>query len=141
MKDPGFEIRKAYFEALNGNVILNGKSVPVYDGTQTDAMFPYIILGTQTNPEGVGAKVCYNTDSTIELDIVTGYLGDSGGKKDSDDIANQVKQLIYPDIELDNGFQALDVSVDNDITLGPEMSGSHKIFRRLIRFRHNIFQE
>ncbi len=47
MKDADFILRKAYTTALAGNVLSNGKVVPVYDRVPNDVKPPWIKFGQQ----------------------------------------------------------------------------------------------
>jgi hypothetical protein len=139
MKDTGLALRTAYYQALEGNVEIDGITVPVYDGAPSEAEFPYILLSTQDSTSGISIKDddCFNTDDTILLDIVTGFRGNTGGKKLSDLIANEVLQIVHPKITID--AKEIRTSFVASTTL-EEQTGEKKIFRRLLRFRHNIFQ-
>jgi hypothetical protein len=139
MKDTGLAVRTAYYQALEGNVELNGVTVPVYDGAPSDAEFPYILLSTQDSLEGLGCKASIATDDAILLDIVTGFPGNTGGKKQSDLIANEILQIVHPTITLSDGFQSVSNKLESSITL-EEQNGDRKIFRRLLRFRTTIYQ-
>jgi hypothetical protein len=139
MKDSGLAVRTAYYQALNGNVEVDGVNVPVYDGAPSGADYPYILLSTQDSTEGKGLKDddCFNLDETILLDIVTGFPSNTGGKRQHDLIANEILQLIHPKITIDS--KEVRTTLVNGTTL-EEISGDRKIFRKLLRFRHNIFQ-
>lgn len=139
MKDTGLAVRTAYYQALEGNVEIEGITVPVYDGVPSDAEFPYILLSTQDSIGGRELKDddCFNTDESILLDIVTGFPGNTGGKKQSDLIANEILQIVHPKITIDS--KEVRTTFISGITL-EEQNGAQKIFRRLLRFRNNIFQ-
>lgn len=139
MRDTGLPLRTAYYSALNGNITINGRVVPVYDGAPSNAVYPYILLSTQDSSEGIGCRNATATEDTILIDIVTGFQGNSGGKKQGDQIADQVLQIVHPDLELSGDFQNLGTTLESSTTL-TELSGSDKIFRKLLRFRHNIYQ-
>jgi hypothetical protein len=139
MKDTGLAVRTAYYQALEGNVAVNGITVPVYDGAPSDAEFPYILLSTQDANGGLSLKddECFNTEETILLDIVTGFPSNTGGKKLSDLIANEILQIVHPKITID--AKEVHTTFVAGTTL-EEQDGAKKIFRRLLRFRHNIYQ-
>lgn len=138
MKDSGLVVRTAYYEALNGNVLVNSVPVPVYDDVPNDADYPYIKLSDQTSNEVVLTRSCFNVDATILIDIVTGFK-QGGGKKQSDIIAGQILELVHPTITLTGDFQSVSSTLEASNTI-EEKTDSHKIYRRLLRFRNFIHQ-
>lgn len=138
MKDSGFEVRAAYFTALNGNLTaLNSSNVPVYDDVPNNAPYPYVKLSDQTQTQEEMARDCTSLDTTILIDIVTGFI-QGGGKKESDNLANQILQIVHPSISV-SGFQSFDTVLEASNTL-EEKTDSHKIYRRLLRFRNVIHE-
>ena len=139
MRDTGLALQTAYFTALNGNITSRGNNVPVYDsGPPSETPYPYILLSTMDSTEGRGCRSSTSTEDTILIDIVTASQGNTGGKKQSHEISDQVLQIVHPDLEV-LGFQNLGVSLESSTTL-TEISGADKIYRKLLRFRHLIFQ-
>jgi hypothetical protein len=134
MKDTILPIRMAYYEALNGQLTSKGQNVPVYNDVPLDAKYPYVVLSTQDSVDTISTKACLNTEDYILIDIVTGFV-QGGGGYDADFIANQVLNIV-PSIQ-PSQLQSVKVSKVSDSTLS-EKTESHKIFRRLIRFRHFI---
>ena len=100
MKDPDFQLRKAYVTALKGNVAINGKTVPVFDRVPNSATAPWIKLGSMTTINDQD-KDQYNTEVQFLLEVHTAFIK-GGGKRDADNISNQVLQLII-DQPLDGG--------------------------------------
>lgn len=134
MRDTILPLRTAYFSALNGNLTLNGQNVSVYNDVPEDATYPYVILSSQDSASFLNTKACDNTEDYVLIDIVTGFVK-GGGNKDADLIASQVLNIV-PSIQLEE-FQNVKTTKVSDATL-QEVTSSHKIFRRLIRFRHFI---
>lgn len=49
MADPGWELQKAIYSALNGNLTsVSGGIVPVFDGAPEDEPYPYVSLDDQS---------------------------------------------------------------------------------------------
>lgn len=49
MSDPGWELQKAIYAALNGNLTaIGGGNAPVYDDVPADAAYPYVVLDGQS---------------------------------------------------------------------------------------------
>jgi len=91
MKDPSYQLRKSVYELLNNTITINGNVVPAYDIVPN--VMPYIRIGE--------TYVVENSDRTtdtvtvaLNIYVVTSYEGEYGGMKDSDDISNNILQLI-----------------------------------------------
>lgn len=135
-------IRTAYFTALDGNITHNAQVVPVYDAfaIPDGVTYPYILLSSQTSNQ-LSIKKCKRYNASILIDIVTGST-DPIGRSDSEDIAEQVDDIINPDT-----FQDLDLSAygyqlgnttresDNDLS---DKNNIYYIFRKLLTYNHLI---
>jgi len=145
MRDSKLAIRTAYFNALDGNITLNGRVVPPLDRVPADQKAPYIKLSTQTSTEGIGGKKdCKLQETTILLDIVTAYDSSRGGKQDTDLIADQVLQILAPEDTADlpslgNDFQLVNTQIESDFDI-EEKNQTVYVYRRLIRFRNQVEQ-
>lgn len=135
-------IRTAYFTALNGNVTFNSIVVPVFDAfaIPDGVTYPYILLSSQTSVQG-NLKRCKRYSASILIDIVTGST-DPIGRSDSEDIAEQIEDIINPDSFEDlniniNGYDIGNTSRagDNDLS---DKNGVYYIFRKLITYDHII---
>jgi hypothetical protein len=141
------ELRKAYLEKLS-TVSINGTVIPFYDervgpkppmiGTAT----AYGIITNQT-ADDILIKCGFYQDCSITIDIVTKYPKQMGGKLLSEQISNQVQQLLrtgntadYPEME---GFQIVTTRkiIDRSIT---EDNLMDTIYRKIITFTHKIKQ-
>lgn len=134
MKDPGYEIRKAYFTLLNGSLTLDGNNVPVYDRVPPNVNTPYVVISEQTGVDD-SSKGCWSTDNTILFDVVTRYKS-GGGKRDSDVISNQIMELVivryyFPVLE---GFKIFGVRLDN-LNYLETLEPNNYTVRKLIRVR------
>lgn len=141
MRDSKRALRTAYFTALNGNITLSGRDVPVWDRVPTRQGYPYIKLAEQTITEAGGKRGCLMQEATLLLDIVTSFDGEQGGKQESDLIADQVFVILTEGTPPSMGtdFKLVVVRVDSDFDL-EETSPTGYIVRRLIRFRNSIQQ-
>lgn len=135
-------IRVGYFNALDGNVTYNGFDVPVFDAyaLPEGISYPYILLSSQTSVQG-NLKRCKRYNASILIDIVTGST-DPIGRSDSEDIAEQIEDIINPDSFEDlninlNGYDIGNTSRagDNDLS---DKNGIYYIFRKLITYDHII---
>lgn len=141
MQDVNYQLRKSYFQALNGVVVWNTLSVPVYDKfAPNDAVYPYIILSTQTDVED-SVKNCQGHDATMLVDVVTGFSGEVNSEQ-MDSICGQIQGIINPinpRLTMDGGFQLIRTRKISDNTLESQ-NGVWKILRRLLRFDHLIHE-
>ena len=86
-KDCGYDLRKAYYQALSG-ITYNSVLVGVYDEIAPEgAVYPLIILGTQ-NSAPSRSKDTFQRDALIEVNVVTRFKSSEGGKKAANDISN-----------------------------------------------------
>ncbi|MNL31417.1 hypothetical protein D3C87_1532040 [compost metagenome] len=135
-------IRTAYFTALNGNVTFNSNIVPVFDAfaIPDGATPPYILLSSQTSVQG-NLKRCKRYGASILVDIVTSST-DPIGRSDSEDIAEQIENIVNPDSFADlnlnaNGYDIGNTSRAGDSDLS-DKSGIYYIFRKLITYDHIV---
>ena len=147
MKDPSEKIREAIYTALNGNLSYNAQNVDVFSdpadddlsAKRTNDFYVYVLIGDQTM-EDVSSKDKFHTDNTFIIDIVTGFKG-YGSKAVVNDISSQVLQILTP-----SRASVLDLGVDFVNTFlymewsGPlqEETGTHRVLRKLIRFRLEV---
>jgi|SRR5690554_2717405 len=136
-------LRRAYFKKLNGNITLDGDTIPVFDAyaLPEDVTYPYMLLSSQVNVQrGVKCNTkMYN--STILVDIVTGDI-DPIGREQSEVIANKIETLVYPDNDTDldltdDGWEIGHTQREQDFD-SSQRSDVYYIFRKLIRYEHLI---
>lgn len=103
MKDPDFQLQKAYYTALNGNITYSGKDIPIYDRIPRGAGEAWIQIGDfiSTRQE---SKDGYSTERMVSLTCHT-RLRSGGGKKKVNSISNQVLQLIIDQPLIDTSGQ------------------------------------
>lgn len=136
MKDPSYTIRNAYYQALSG------LGIPVYDEhAPADAPDTYVILGAQTVFQR-GNKVDFISTCSMTLIVVTRFpAAEQGNKKQADDIANQITQIINPDpvtqINLAPEFYCIATNIE-----GSNSSSSqdqvYKYNEKAVRFSHIV---
>lgn len=142
MKDPSLSLRTAYYTALNGNITYNSSAVNIYDHIPQTEVYPYILLGNQTNVDD-SDKEDFGTDHTLLVEIVSGYSKGykGGGFTAVDTIGEDVLELII------TGTGHLDLSADSlncfysSLVLSEnfqENTDTHVIYRKVMRIRHYI---
>lgn len=143
MIDTNYQVRRGYFQKLNGTVTYNSQAVPVYDTfAVNEAVYPYIILSTQTAVDD-SVKRCQGQEVTMLLDIVTGFIG-APDRQPLDNICNQIYQLINPAdgdfIDVGPNLNIISTRVLSDTTMEGQ-NDVWKIVRRLIRFGHKLHEQ
>lgn len=131
-------IRTAYYTALNGQITFNGNVVPVFDAyaIPNNVVYPYILLSSQTSNQ-LRIKRCKRYNSSILIDIVTGST-DPIGRSDSEDIAEQVEDIVNPDTyeDLDlsaYGYQLGNTFLDGDTDL-TDKNNIYYVYRKLLTY-------
>lgn len=112
MKDPNSAIRKAYYDLMSGSVSYGGKSVPIYDSFVPEkASYPRIVFSSQSNQDFSAInRYGQENDTTIEI-VVRG----KNSLKMIDDIANQVKQILFSNLDLSPDFGSVVTTLASDI--------------------------
>lgn len=136
-------IRTAYYIALDGKILdKNSNEINIYDAfaLPEQVNYPYILLSSQTiNQLTIKRKKRYN--STILIDIVTGS-SEPKGKSESEDIAEQIENIINPDTYQDldlnlYGYQLGNTIKESDTYL-TNKNNTYYVTRKLITYNHLI---
>ena len=142
MQDVNYSVRKAYFQARQGFVIVDSSAIEVYDRmAPNNAAYPYIILSTQTDVDD-SVKSCQGHECTMLLDVVTGFNG--AVKSDMvDSICSQILGIINSinnRLTLTNNLQLISTRLISDNTIESQ-NDVWKILRRLLRFAHKVHEQ
>jgi hypothetical protein len=147
MLDPTLELREAYIDKL-GTLQILGETIPVYDEFMgaTVANIGYAqayCLVTNQTAQDILIKTGFYNDCSITVDIVTKFPKNKGGKKLSEQIANEVLQLIrtgntsdYPAM---TNFQIVTCQLLTNQGLIEENT-ANTVFRKILGFTHKIKQ-
>lgn len=132
MRDPSSEIKKAYYDLLNGNTALD-----VYT-MLPQGIDDFIFVGDFTIGEDI-AKDTWITDCTIQIEILRTYRN-QGTKTEVDSDANIITQLVRDNFA--SGVTLTNFSVpittldgSNDFV---EETDEFKIYRKFLRFRLTV---
>jgi hypothetical protein len=143
MKNAGTALRKAYYQKLNGQITVRGEAVPVLAGDELVSSKPYIMLTGQTGSD-ISGKDGWSDDRTILVDIITSSAEGISGPSESEDIATQICELIapsdfssWPDVGPNFKITTLQKISENDLVEG---SATETVYRKLLRFRHQIHE-
>ena len=70
-----WELQKAIFTALNGNVSgIGNANVPVYDDVPEGTVYPYVVIGEETSSNN-GTKTLDGVEHTLTLHVWSQYRG------------------------------------------------------------------
>lgn len=154
MLEAAYKLRTAYFNLLSGNVIIGSTAIPIYDeqipptGTMAKITVSpgniancYILLTNQTETD-ISPKCNFQQECSITIDIVTKFPKGYGGKLLSEQISNQIQQLVLPDIKGQN----IDVSpefncyyVNKEISRGiSEFNLDSTVYRKILVFLNRL---
>lgn len=137
MSNPTDELRKAYFAALQGNIIIDSVEIPIYDGINPYEDSMYIVLAERDAVQQLG-KTCFDYDCTILVDCIV--KNSNFGFSKSEEIASAVLTLINSNIILPmDNFQMTASSVTSKFNLSG-LNKNDNVFRTLIRFSHKLHQ-
>jgi len=147
MFDPSLELREAYIDKLS-TLQIQGVTIPVYDEFMgaTVASIGYATaycLVTNQTAQDILIKTGFYNDCSIQVDIVTKFPKNKGGKKLSEEIANEVLKLIrtgstsdYPTMA---NFQIVTCQLLINQGLNEENT-ANTVFRKILGFTHKIKQ-
>jgi hypothetical protein len=147
MFDPSLELREAYISKLS-TLQISGVTIPVYDEMMgsTVATIGYATaycLVTNQTAQDILIKTGFYNDCSIQVDIVTKYPKNKGGKKLSEQIANEILKLIrtgntsdYPTMA---NFQIVTCQLLINQGLNEENT-ANTVFRKILGFTHKIKQ-
>jgi hypothetical protein len=137
MRDLQLPLRTAYFNRLTGL----GLTVFEKDAVLSNAVTPYVIISEIDTKEDSN-KADFGHKAAVLLDIVTkAPINQVGGGKQRDLIANQIFSVINSKTSfiIDENFQSVNLKITYDRTLNGD-TDTDRVYRRLIRFEHNIRQ-
>jgi hypothetical protein len=144
MKEVIHEVRKALIGKLNGNVTLNGATVPIFNRLPSSATYPLIRIYSVSNDEVDQNRTSYITEVITRLEVITRFSGDSGGELDSNLITDQILQLVRT-----RSVDYIDLSSDNLRAFTSEVAGINYLtedgddftyFRTIIELSNKIEQ-
>jgi hypothetical protein len=119
MKWAGYELRKAYVTAIGTSITSSGNVVKVYDmEAPINSPRPFIILGSYVQTGDQNTKDNFGGTATLNIEINTEVVPTYGGRKEADDILNQLLTLVHPTTATIN----LTSSIFNFVSL--ELNGS-----------------
>jgi len=147
MFDPSLQLREAYISKLS-TLQVSGVTIPVYDELMGSTVAnigyaeAYCIVTNQT-AQDILIKCGFYNDCSIQIDIVTKFPKNKGGKKLSEQIANEILKLIrtgntsdYPAMA-DFQIVTCQLIINQGIL---EENVDSTAFRKILGFTHKIQQ-
>lgn len=143
-QDPERVFRKAVFNALDGNVVYNGVTIPVYDEFAADnAPNIFIVLGNQYGDDRrnyakfvtgcvMVIDICHHQNRAMTKDVV-------------DAVSNTIKGILMPGLAtfgltLDAGFSVNGLYRESSSYLS-EQNNTKWVLRKIERFRCELQQD
>lgn len=147
MFDPSLQLREAYISKLS-TLQVSGVTIPIYDelmgATVANIGYAeaYCIVTNQT-AQDILIKCGFYNDCSIQIDVVTKFPKNKGGKKLSEQIANEILKLIrtgntsdYPPMA-DFQIVTCQLIINQGIL---EENVDSTAFRKILGFTHKIQQ-
>lgn len=134
MKDCSKNLRIAYLTALSGI------SVTVYDRVPNTVSGNYVRIGPFVGLDD-SEKTRFGQIVTQDVEVIAKYDADMGGKEETDDIADEIIDIIRTRSQLDltPTFNIIVTTLDST-SIFEEETEKEYVYRRVIRFRHLIEQ-
>ena len=94
MKIAAHIVRKAIFDELNNNITFNGQAVGVFNKVPHNVSYPFIKIYGDSEKSDFKNQSSYITEIITKIEVVTKFKGDAGGELHSQQIMDDVLQLI-----------------------------------------------
>lgn len=145
MKNPGHQLKTAWYNKLSGNLTINSAQVKVFREDADAAPGNYYVVLRMESSTNESTADAHLTRPILITHIVTKFSGATGIKDDIvESIDDQIKVLVIPTANIDglsdpSGFQILNVSPQSESYL-TEDDGQYKYYQKIIRWEHQIVQ-
>lgn len=137
-------VRKAIIAKLNGNVTIDGSSVPIYGRVPTNATYPFIRVYSLSNDETDQNQTSFTSETITRVECVTRFASDDGGELDSNLMVSKCLELLrtrsanYIDLSA-NGFNVY-TSVNEGVKYLQDDLSDFTYFRAIIEISNKIEQ-
>ncbi len=137
-------VRKAIIAKLNGNVTIDGSSVPIYGRVPTNASYPFIRVYSLSNDETDQNQTSFTSETITRVECVTRFTSDDGGELDSNLMVSKCLELLrtrsanYIDLSA-NGFNVY-TSVNEGVKYLQDDLSDFTYFRAIIEISNKIEQ-
>jgi len=137
-------VRKAIIAKLNGNVTIDGSSVPIYGRVPTNASYPFIRVYSLSNDETDQNQTTFTSETITRVECVTRFASDDGGELGSNLMVSKCLELLrtrsanYIDLSA-NGFNVY-TSVNEGVKYLQDDLSDFTYFRAIIEISNKIEQ-
>lgn len=151
MKEISHLIRLAYLNILDP-LVVEGVTIPISDMVLNPNQSPatyrsskaYVLIREQNEVETTNNDCSFRQTATINLDIITKYPMNSGGRLACELISNEIQDIVHSltgqNIVInDTGFQVLDTRKVFANTF-EELGQSIMVYRKRLTFAHTVYQ-
>jgi len=143
VKDPGKALRTAIYNVLNGNLMLDVSTIPVYDTFGSEVNQDNFVAISNINETDSSNKSNFATDMQVTLDVVT-RAQSYDGNEDAENIANQILTLLLPTpqstLTATADFQFLNLQRSGSNYLS-EQTDTGYVFRKLLTLSVTVVQK
>lgn len=94
MKVVAHIIRKAIYDALNGNVSYNGVTIPVSNKVLATTSYPFIKIYGDNEELTNRNQSKFISETLTKVEVVTRFRGDAGGELQAQQILSQATEII-----------------------------------------------
>ena len=142
MRESAHHIRKGIIDALDGQITINGTSVPILNRVPLNQSEPFIKVSTVSTNEVDENKTSFTNEVLIRIEAITSFFSDNGGEYDSnlivDDILNLIRTRSNSYIDLSsNNFKVYGTNVDS-VRYFEDMEDEKTYFRAIIEMVFKI---
>lgn len=144
MRNPGRAILKAWFELLDGSVVVDGNTIPVRrTDIESDFEGHYILLRLESSSNR-NTNSSFDTFPVVIVDTVTRFAN-----KIDDVVAPEISSAIDSLVFIDPshhglpdqpGFKIVSVTKQNETVLPEDNGATPKINRLVSRYSHRVLQ-
>jgi hypothetical protein len=144
MKEPMHFVRKGLYDAINGNVSVDGSNVLIYNRVPTNKTYPYIHIYSLSTNEIDQNGSTFNTEIITRIECVSRFIGDNGGDLQANKIVSEVINLVrtrtsgYPDLSSDN--LKIYTSTINNINYVQEDEDDHTYIKGIIELSNKVME-
>lgn len=136
MRDINLQLRRAYYDLLNGNVTINSTTVPFYNSfVPKDYPSFYVVI---QNIVSTGRESKNDQDREVSIQFVVSTRLDRNSGWECDQIADQILNIAYPYRGFaPEGCLSMDLVSDNPVGDIDPATGK-QIIERIITFKHIV---
>lgn len=141
MNEAFHHIRKKYIDAINGNITVNGVTVPIYNYVPSNIDTPFIKVYSYLQDEIDQNATSFVTECITRFEIVTSYFGDNGGEYELNQIVDGVLNIVRTRTNIDlsaEGFNVFTTTLEKIKYFPAEYENGKTYFRVLVDINNRV---